>query len=321
MLRRRFLTTGLAGIACYFGWRWWKFRPHPIAQAIRSYITPKKEFFKISIKPGFRPQVDLEQYRLSLRGPDGSRDLSFEDLLQGERVSVTRTLMCVGNPVGGRGLANAVWTCTPLAPLLNDLIGDRREGLSVVFRSMDGFYSSVPLEVALDRETYLAYEMNGEALPKAHGYPLRVLIPGKYGMKQPRWLQEIEVTSGWVSGHWENWGWSYDCDIKMTAHVNSATRQPGDEWLITGVAFCGDESVGRVEVSVDDGDSWREAELLQRPLPGVWSTWELPWKPEKPGRYLVTARVVDSKGNRQIESYSGSYPSGSTGLHRVIVEV
>jgi len=322
MLRRRFLATGLAGVACYFGWRWWRFRPIPIPQRNRSFITPNEEFYKISIKPGFRPDIDLDHWRLNIEGASGSSiHLSYEDLLGLESHRLTRTLMCVGNPIGGDGIGNALWTGTPLAPLLEKVCNQRREGLKTVFRAMDGFYSSVPLETAMDPETYLVYEMNGEPLPVAHGFPVRVLLQGKYGMKQPRWLQSIEITSDWVTGYWENWGWSNDCEINMTAQVDSALKISEAEWSLSGIAFCGREAVGQIEVSCDDGSSWDQAVWMEQARPGVWCPWEFEWQPAAPGQYVLSARVVDARGVRQEESYSGSYPSGSTGLHRVVVQV
>jgi hypothetical protein len=140
-------------------------------------------------------------------------------------------------------------------------------------------------------------------------------------MKQPRWLQEIEVTSDRVSGYWEEWGWSDECEVRMTAQVHSAVKISGAQWKVSGVAFCGREAVDRVEVSDNDGDSWMEAQLQEEPSPGVWCPWELLWRPASPGHYVLTARVVDAQGVRQTESYAGSYPSGSTGLHRVVIVV
>jgi DMSO/TMAO reductase YedYZ molybdopterin-dependent catalytic subunit len=322
MLRRRFLATGLAGVVCYFGWRWWKFRPIPIPQRNRTYITPNEEFFTISIKPGFRPDVDIDRWRLRITGPsEDSISLSYEDLLGLERHRVTRTLMCVGNPIGGDGIGNAVWTGTPLGPLLEKVCDRDRDGVQTVFRAMDGFYSSVPLQIAMDPETYLVYEMNGEPLPVAHGFPLRVLLPGKYGMKQPRWLESIEMTSDSETGYWENWGWSSKCEINMTAHIDSARRISESMWKLSGIAFCGREAADYVEVNCDDGDSWQQARWQVLPKPGVWCPWELEWHPAAPGHYVLSVRVVDARGIRQEESYSGSYPSGSTGLHRVVVQV
>jgi DMSO/TMAO reductase YedYZ molybdopterin-dependent catalytic subunit len=319
--RRRFLATGLAGVACYFGWRWWRFRPQPVPQIDRPFITPNEEFFRISIQPGFRPEIDLKEWRLTLTPPRGSSiALSYEDLRKLGGRQIPRTLMCVGNPIGGGGLGNAVWTGVSLRPLLEKICDPKSEKLRVVFRAMDGFHSSVPLEAAMDPDTYLVYEMNGEPLPAAHGYPLRVLIPGKYGMKQPRWLQEIKVTSGLALGYWERWGWSNDCEIRMTAHIDSVVKISETERRVSGIAFCGREAVGRVEVSDDEGDSWMGAQLRETPLPGVWCGWDFLWRPRREDQYVLTARVVDALGTRQIESYSGSYPSGSTGLHRVIVD-
>ena len=112
-----------------------------------------------------------------------------------------------------------------------------------------------------------------------------------------------------------------ECCIKMTARIDAALPQKDGSWLITGVALCGAQAVGQVEVSLDEGKTWQAAKLTSAKLPDAWTTWESLWKPENKGEYIITARVVDTAGNRQIASNSSSFPSGSTGLHRAIVNV
>ncbi|HYE72589.1 MAG TPA: molybdopterin-dependent oxidoreductase, partial [Blastocatellia bacterium] len=173
-------------------------------------------------------------------------------------------------------------------------------------------------------QAFISYEMNREVLPKSHGFPARVLLPGKYGMKQPRWLSEIEVTDSWTRGYWENRGWSYDMNVKMTARIDAAiqkAKQPNSEWLVTGIAYCGAESVGQVEVSFDEGKSWQQAKLTSEIHPNAWVTWAIDWQPTTTGEQIIAARVIDKTGARQIEDDSGNFPSGATGLHRVIVYV
>jgi hypothetical protein len=178
------------------------------------------------------------------------------------------------------------------------------------------------LELALSSLSWIAYQMNGEPLPVKHGFPARVLLPGIYGMKQPRWLSKIEIVkSPWFKGYWEARGYCDECKIKMTARLDSARPQPDGSWLVTGVALCGLETVGTVEVSFDDGNTWQSATITSETLPDAWVTWQIAWKPVNKGEYVLSARVVAASGNRQIESNSTSFPSGSTGLHRVIVTV
>lgn len=326
--RRRFLVGALGAAGSYFGYRWWRDRPRPVAQRETSYVTPTDDFYAISIDPGFVAEVKPNEWRLELFGLDGVKAaLSYEELLKLERRRVFKTFMCVGNEVGGPSIGNAEWTATPLAPIIEKALSASRaqeKNLRVVFHALDGFYSSVPLAVALHEQSFIAYEMNGAPLPNKHGYPARVLLPNVYGMKQPRWLSKMEITTRGETGYWEKRGWCDECPVKMTARVDAAVSQADSNWLVTGTAYCGAQPVGQVELSDDEGKTWQPAKLTSARLPNAWATWEWSWRPvtkaEKVER-LLTARVTDAAGSKQIEGYSGSFPAGATGLHRVIVRV
>ncbi len=320
--RRMFLFAAAAGAGGVFVYRWWRRQPMAIVERPVRYVTPNRDFYTVSINLNYPAKVDPGSWKLELKGPGGdSRSLALADLAAMDVLKIHKTFMCISNRVGGDAIGNAEWTAVALAPILEPLLGAARDGLRVAFYGMDGFYSSVPLPVALDPETYLAWEMNGVPLPREHGFPLRVLITGKYGMKQPRWLERIEVTRESVSGYWENRGWSDSCQVRMTSRIDSARRESEGVWRVAGIAYCGGLPVGRVELSDDDGKTWREARLTSPAAPNAWSTWEWEWNPAIRGGVVLTVRVVDSAGDRQIEDYSGSFPSGSTGLHRVIVRV
>ncbi len=320
--RRKFLFGAIGAVGSYFGYRWWRDRPRPVAQRETKYITDNDDFYTISISPGYVADVDLDKWKLEVSGLEGRRySLSYDELLKLDRRRVFKTFMCVGNDVGGSAIGNADWTATPLGPVVEKVVGQKRNGLRVVFYALDGFYSSVPLEVAMSNQSFIAYEMNGEALPAAHGYPARVLLPNVYGMKQPRWLSRIEVTDSDESGYWEKRGWCGLCDVKMTARIDSAVSQTAGKWLVTGVAYCGAQAVGQVELSADEGATWQPAKITSERFPNAWATWEYSWQPQKKGEQILTARVKDTSGAKQIESYAGSFPSGATGLHRVIVSV
>jgi DMSO/TMAO reductase YedYZ molybdopterin-dependent catalytic subunit len=320
--RRRFLFGAIGMTGSYFGYRWWRDRPRPIAQRETKYITENEDFYTVCILPGFEAKTSRDNWRLEVVGLEArGYKLNYSELLNLEKRRVFKTFMCVGNEVGGPSIGNAEWTVTPLAPLIAKVLNQKREGLRVVFYALDGFYSSVPLEVAMSDQSFIAYEMNGEALPGSHGFPARVLLPNIYGMKQPRWLSKIEVTDRSESGYWEKRGWCGECNVKMTARVDSAVSQPDGKWLVTGIAYCGGQPVGGVELSDDEGLSWKEAKITSERFPNAWSTWEYAWQPQKKGELILTARVKDASGVRQNESHTGSFPSGATGLHRVIVKV
>ena len=320
--RRRFLSFALLAGGAYAGYRWLRDRPKPIAQRQVRYLTPESEFYSVSIYPGYRPRLDINQWKLQFLDPQGQGfSLSYAELLQLNSRRVHKTFICIENPVGGEAIGNAEWTATPLAPLLERLLPEDRQGLRVVFRALDGFYSSVPLKTALDERAFIAFEMNGRPLPRDHGYPARVLLPGKYGMKQAKWLQSIQVTAEWVRGHWENQGWSYDCDIRMTSRIDSCHPTSDGRYCLSGIALCGAQAVGQVEVSCDGGSSWQTARLTSPARPDAWSSWEFLFKPGRLGEHLLASRVQDASGRHQEEGYTGSFPSGSTGLHRVLVQI
>ncbi|MCI0659773.1 MAG: molybdopterin-dependent oxidoreductase [Acidobacteria bacterium] len=320
--RRQFLFGATGMVGAYFGYRWWRDRPRPIAQRETTYITSNEDFYNISIYPGYEAKVTEDRWRLEVSGMDGRYfKLSYDELLKLERQRVFKTFMCVGNDVGGSSIGNAEWTVTPLAPIVEKALGQKRDGLRVVFHAQDEFYSSVPLEVALNDKSFIAYQMNGEPLPRSHGYPARILLPNVYGMKQPRWLSKIEVTDRSESGYWEKRGWSGSCEVKMNARIDSAISQKDGRWLVTGIAYCGGNAVDSVEVSFDEGESWQASKITSERLPNAWSTWEYLWQPRAKGEHQLSVRVKDAVGTRQIEGYTGSFPSGSTGLHRVIVTV
>ncbi len=317
--RRRFLIAVLAGVGGYFAYRWWRARPKPLVQRRHGYLTPNRDFYTVSIG-GYPEKPDLGRWELRLEGPSGTFSLSLEQIRGLEYRRIAKTFMCISNRVGGDAVGNAEWTATPLAPLLGRVMDGAGPGWRAVFFAADGFYSSVPLEVALDPESYLAYEMNGVALPREHGFPLRVLLPGKYGMKQPRWLERIIVTRDSTSGYWERRGWSESAQVKMTSRFDAARAGPDGSWRVQGVAYCGSLPVGGVEVRVNEG-AWQPARLTSAASPNAWSTWEFQWRPNGSGSHVLSVRVIDAKGGRQIEDFSGAFPSGATGLHQVIVEV
>ena len=319
--RRRFLFGAAGAAGAYLGYRWWRDRPRPVAQRKTAFVTPNENFYTVALDAGFRPAVARDDWRLEVSGPTGRFALSYDELLQLERRRVYQTFMCVGNEVGGPAAGNAEWTATPLAPLLARVLDERREGLRAAFYALDGFYSSVPLAAALSAQAFIAYEMNGVPLPVAHGFPARVLLPGVYGMKQPRWLEKIEITARGVSGYWEKRGWCGVCDVRMTARIDAATAEADGNWLVTGMAYCGAQAVGLVEVSFDDGATWRAATFTSERWPDAWATWEYAWRPARNGAHTLTARVLDSAGAGQSESSSSNFPAGATGLHRVTVKV
>ncbi len=272
------------------------------------------------------PVLEAETWSLALDGGTGYR-LTWQDLLALPSREQMQTLECIGNPVGGRLIGNVVWRGTPMRDLLTRA-GPPASARYLVMSSADEYYTSVPLELAMDERSLLAYEANGEPLPPAHGYPARVLFPGVYGQKQPKWVTSMRFSDVYVEGVWEKEGWSDEAPVKVNSRIEYPqegwTLPPNEATWITGVAFADLSGVAAVDVSTNGGQSWHTADLLPGPNPTVWTAWGWQWAAPPAGRHVLQARATDGRGVAQhpIEGVLGGvFPDGTSGIHSVIIEV
>lgn len=277
-------------------------------------ITPLEDFYTVD-EELIDPEVDPARWRLRVGGlVDAPFELTYEELLALPLVEQHATLACISNPVGGDLISTATWTGVRLADLL-ERARPSEGALEVVFRAIGGYSDSLPLADALRPVTLIAVGMNGQTLPRAHGYPARLLAPGYYGMKQPKWLESIEVVDEPYLGYWEQRGWVKAAIVKTWSRVDGVDRPDDGTWTVAGVAYAGDRRVERVEVSVDDGASWREAELEPPPSGLTWARWRLAFDPADATVILV--RATDGDGEVQIETPTDPHPSGATGYDAV----
>lgn len=291
------------------------------APGTRPEVTPNDDFYRIDIN--LRPVViDSASWSLAVEGLfDRPRSLTLADLMAYPSVTQAITLSCISNPVGGDLIGTSHWTGVRLADVLEDL-GLRPEARSLFIEAADGFYESVVLEDMLDPRTLLVYGMNGEALPLEHGFPLRIYIPNRYGMKQPKWITRIEAIDGRGRGYWVDRGWSAEARPQIVSVVDTVARDnPVDGRIpIGGIAWAGDRGIERVEVQVDGGE-WVEASLRRPPLsPLTWVQWRYDW-PGGPGRHTIRVRATAGDGARQIETRHNARPDGATGYHQVTVTI
>jgi len=205
--------------------------------------------------------------------------------------------------------------------LLPDL-GLRPEATHLKISSADGFFETIPLEkIMSDERVMLCYAWDGVPLLTKHGFPLRIYIPDLYGMKQPKWIQQIEATAEWEPGYWVVRGWSREARMDTTSvidtvAVNEGITGEGGATLVPigGIAFAGARGVSRVEVRVDDGE-WQQAQLRQ-PLSGMtWALWRYDWA-FQPGEHTFTVRSIDGTGALQTAETAPPHPDGATGWHR-----
>lgn len=286
-------------------------------------ITPNDRFYIVS-KNIVDPTVDLVRWRLEVGGlVDRPFTLRYDDLRRLPAKEEVVTFECISNEVGGDLISTARWRGVPLAYLLEQA-GIRAGVRKVVIRAWDDYSTAIPLEKARHPGTILAYEMNGEPLPHKHGFPLRLVAPGLYGMKNPKWVTAVEAVDYDYLGFWEQRGWSDRAVVKTMSEIivpsrTLAVRGPGPLRL-GGAAFAGDRGILRVELSFDGGRTWRPARLRPALSPYSWVLWTAEWDPP-PGSYRVVVRAVDGNGEVQDPTPRPPLPDGASGYHAITVRI
>jgi len=268
-------------------------------------ITPTEEFYKVS-KNSVDPVVPQAGWKLDVRGTRSS-SYTLAQLRELPSITMFATLACISNPVGGDWLGNARWTGVPLASLLENA-GVSKSTHDVVFRGADGYTDSIPIERALQPLCFLAYEMNGAPLTTGHGFPLRLIVPGIYGMKNVKWITSIELVNTDYRGFWQRRGWDDAAPYKLMSRIDIAK-----DGFVAGVAFAGDRGVDSVQVRIGDGP-WRDAELRPALSPITWVLWSL--KADVKGKGVMV-RMKSTDGEYQIAQLMPPFPEGSSGLHTV----
>jgi DMSO/TMAO reductase YedYZ molybdopterin-dependent catalytic subunit len=200
----------------------------------------------------------------------------------------------------------------PLEPLVEQA-GPNAE--YVVMHGYDDFFNTVPVEVL--RDGFLAYGMNGEVLPRPHGHPVRILLPGHWGEVNVKWVREVEFVKEDEDGYWERRGWDGTGRVNRVAKLWSReTNRDEGAIRVGGHAYAGLAGVETVEVSTDGGDTWNEATLSERldtEDRDVWRQWAYEWNADEGEEYEVVVRMIDENGEVQEEERSGSSPDGATG--------
>lgn len=276
-------------------------------------------FYNVDIAE-FDPEVTSEEWSLTFTGDvEQERTVEFDDLIDREVENRFITLRCVGEDLNGRKLDNAVWTGTPLRPLL-DSVDPQSDCDCALLRGEDGYYVQFPTDVLA--EGFLAWGINGKELPTSHGHPVRVLIPGHWGETNVKWLTEIELLNTEEDGYWEERGWEGTGEVKTVAKLwdEGITELDDGRIELAGHAYAGTREISRVEVSTDGGDSWVDADLSE-PLPDedVWRQWRYIFKPD--GTHDVVVRASDGEGRLQTEEETGSLPDGAAGwVERTVTE-
>jgi DMSO/TMAO reductase YedYZ molybdopterin-dependent catalytic subunit len=283
-------------------------------------VTPNEAFYVVD-EEIIDPDIDPATWRLSVGGHvRRAFDLSYARLLSLPAVERYQTLECISNEVGGNLISTAKWVGVPLPDVLNRA-GVQSDAREVVFTAAGGYSDSLSIEQAMDPSTLIAVGMNDHVLPRAHGFPARLLSIGTYGMKNPKWLTGIEVIDHSYMGYWEQRGWSRRALVKTESRIDTppsgaAVRGAVD---VAGFAFSGSRGISRVEVSTDGGRSWSLAHV-KRPLsPVTWRLWVYRWMASGRGESTVLVRAYDGKGVVQSSRFAPPHPDGASGYHAIRV--
>lgn len=292
--------------------------------ALTPALTPTDDFYIVS-KNFIDPAVSLTDWQLQVHGMvQHPRVYQHQEITSRPSLKKTTTLECISNEVGGSYISTGEWTGFPLRDLLADS-GVYSGVVDVVLRAADDYSDSISLDAALDPDTILVYELNGQPLAKEHGFPLRLIVPGIYGMKNVKWITGIELVNTDYQGYWQQRRWSDIATVQTMSRIDtprSRTRvASGAETLVGGVAFSGDRGISRVDVSTDGGKTWNAADLEQPLSPLTWVRWSYHWNPEGTGRRDLLAQAWDGKGTPQTREERPTLPDGATGLHQVTVSV
>ncbi len=296
-------------------------------KGLPSEITPTEAFYVVSKNPpGFDPNVDVRRWHLEVIGLVGKAvTLTHDQIKAMDAVSRSHTLECISNDVGGDLISNANWRGVRLRDVLNTAGGVGAKTIQIAFRCADGYTESIPLAEALNPDTLLVYEINGKPLPAKHGFPLRLLVPGHFGMKNPKWITKIEAVDYNFQGYWERSGWSQKAIVKtmskLTTPGGHMTFKTGEEVDLGGVAYSGDRGIKAVELSTDNGATWKPAQVKTPLGPYTWVLWAAVWTATAPGEYAVRVRATDGTGVLQAREEVGTLPDGASGYHLLRVRV
>ena len=287
-------------------------------------ITTTKDFYVISKNGLDDPAVNAATWRLQVGG-QRPYALGYDELRTLPAVTGPRTLSCISNIVGGSLISTAVFKGVPLRDLL-DRAGLPPSAREIRFSSADGYTESIQVDVAMDPSTIVAYLINDEPLPKEHGFPARVVMSGRYGVKNPKWLTRIEPIAQPYSGYWPQRGWNKDAFVRTFCRLDFPQEQDtvpaGRPYpLIRGVAYAGARGISRVEISFDGGRTWADT-TLRKVLPkDDWMPFTFVWQEPPRGKFDVVVRATDGEGNLQDATERDSFPDGATGYHHVLIAV
>ena len=287
------------------------------------FFTPNAQFYRVDTALTI-PKVKAETWELRIHGMvDRPVVITYEQLAQMPMTEHDVTLTCVSEAVGGGYIGNAHWQGTLLAPLLRKA-GIQSGAQQIVMRDVQGMTIGVATDPVMDgRESLLAVGMNGQPLPAAHGYPVRVVIPGLYGyVSATKWVVDMELTTfGAFDAYWVKMGWSQQAPIKTESRIDvpktNASVAAG-QVTIAGVAWAQHTGIEAVEVGIDG--TFYTATIAAQDTIDTWRQWYYAWN-ATPGQHVLQVRATDQTGYTQTAVKHRTEPNGATGYHTINVNV
>jgi DMSO/TMAO reductase YedYZ molybdopterin-dependent catalytic subunit len=269
-----------------------------LAPLLESEVTPTYLFYRIDINP-IVPEVDATSWTLTVKGlVNNPLTITYEQIKTMPSVEEYATLQCVSNKIGGDLTSTALWKGVRLKDVLQKA-QVKPDAKFISFRCYDGYDVGIPLERGLLEGSILAYDMNLAPLTSEHGYPVRAIVPGLYGMMNPKWITEIELVDSVYEGYWARNGWTniatedtHSC-IVIPGHAPVTDRfrnlelenisiVPGQRVPVAGIAFAGDRGISKVEVSTDGGGTWKSANIKDPLSNYTWVLWAAGFIPSAP---------------------------------------
>jgi DMSO/TMAO reductase YedYZ molybdopterin-dependent catalytic subunit len=307
-----------------------------LAPLLDSEVTPTYLFYRIDINP-IVPVVDATSWNLTVKGlVNNPLTITYEEIKAMPSVKEYATLQCVSNKIGGDLISTALWKGVRLKDVLQK--AQVKPGAKyIAVRCYDGYDVGIPLERGLLDGSILAYEMNLAPLTSEHGYPVRAIVPGLYGMMNPKWITEIEIVDNVYEGYWARNGWTNVATedthsfivIPGQAQVRDRFRNldveninivPGQKLPVAGIAFAGDRGIAKVEVSTDGGVTWKSASIKDPLSKYTWVLWTAGFTPTTAqGNSIIVVRATDKTGKIQTAEVRPPFPDGTTGYHMINV--
>ncbi|MGH9899735.1 MAG: molybdopterin-dependent oxidoreductase [Pyrinomonadaceae bacterium] len=290
-------------------------------------ITPNDRFYVVT-KNVVDPDVARSIWRLDINGlVEQPQIYRFEDLIMMPSSTQETTLRCISNQVGDGLMSNAIWKGVPMRALI-EAANPKQGVVEVRLHAVDNYTDTFAIEKAMEPTTLVAYEMNEEVIPQRHGFPVRVIVPGLFGEKNVKWVTRIELVDHDAKGFYEQQGWGPNFVVPTIARfdvpidkqkIKLAIAAAG--FALKGVAHAGNRGISRVEVSLDDGQTWNEAKIDYAQSPLAWILWSYDWRPIQVGEYKLAVRATDGKGELQTARVRGTAPEGATGYHKITAQI